>query len=65
MFPYHVISGRGNTEWPARPPNLHTCDSFIWGYLKSWFYVKQPRTIEDLKGNLRDELAAVSPSMLQ
>jgi hypothetical protein len=28
-------------------------------------YVKQPRTIEDLKENLRDESAAVSPIKLQ
>lgn len=65
MFPEHVISGRGNTEWPARLPNLHVRDSFVWGYLKSWVYVKQPRTTEDLKENPRDELAAVSPIMLQ
>jgi hypothetical protein len=38
---------------------------FIWGYLRSWVYVKQPKAIEDLKENIRDELAAVSPIMLQ
>jgi hypothetical protein len=38
---------------------------FIWGYLKSWVYVKQPSTIEDFKENLRDELAAVSPTKVQ
>jgi hypothetical protein len=65
MFPDHVISGRGNNEWPAKSPDLHACDLFVWGYLKSWVYVKQPRTIEDLKENLRDESAAVSPIKLQ
>lgn len=65
IFPDHVNSGRGNTEWPARSSYLHVCDLFIWGYIKSWVYVKQPRTIEDLKKNLRDELAAVSPIVLQ
>ena len=65
MFPAHVISRRGNTDWPARSFDLHACDSFIWGYLKSRVYVKQPRTIQDLKENLRDKMAAISPIMLQ
>jgi hypothetical protein len=64
MFPAHVISRRGNTEWPARLPNLNACDFFLWGYLKSKVYEKKPRTTVDLEQNIRDEVAAISPTKL-
>jgi len=65
MFPVCVISQRGNIEWPARSPDLNTCDFFLWGYLKSQMYKKKPRTMVDLKQNIRDEVATISPTMLQ
>jgi len=65
MFPARVISRRANIEWPARSPDLNTCDFFLWGYLKSKVYEKKPRTTEYLKQNIRDEVAAISPTMLQ
>jgi hypothetical protein len=37
----------------------------LWGYLKSKVYEKKPRTTVDLKQNIRDEVAAISPTMLQ
>jgi hypothetical protein len=65
MLPARVISRRGNTEWSARSPDLNACDFFLWGYLKSKVYEKKPRTMEDLKQNISEELAAVPPTMLQ
>jgi hypothetical protein len=65
MFPGRVISRRGNIEWPARSPDLNACDFFLWGYLKSKVYEKKPRTTVDLKQNIRDEVAPISPTMLQ
>jgi hypothetical protein len=65
MFPGRVISRRGNIEWPARLSHLNARDFFHWGYLKSKVYEKKPRTTVDLKQNIRDEVAAVSPIMLQ
>jgi hypothetical protein len=65
MFQARVISRRGNIEWPARSPDLNACDFFLWGYLKSKVYEKKPRTTEDLKWNIREEVATVSPTMLQ
>jgi hypothetical protein len=64
-FPARVISRRGTIEWPARSPNLNACDFFLWGYLKRKVYEKKPRTTMDLKQNMRDEVAAVSHTMLQ
>jgi hypothetical protein len=65
MFPARVISRRGNTEWPARSPALNACDFFVWVYHKRKVYEKKPRTTVDLKQNIRDEVAAMSPTMLQ
>jgi hypothetical protein len=65
MFQARVISRRGNTEWPARSPDLNACDFFLWEYLKSKVYEKKPRTTEDLKQNIREEVAAISPTMLR
>jgi hypothetical protein len=65
MLPARVISQRGNIEWPARSPNLNACNFFLWGYLKSKAYEEKPRTMVDLKQNIRDKVAAISPTMLQ
>jgi hypothetical protein len=64
-FPARVISQRGTVEWPARSPDLSACDFFLWGYLKIKVYENKPRTTMDLKQNIRDQVAAVSPTMLQ
>jgi hypothetical protein len=65
MFPTRMISRSGNIEWPARLPDLNACDFFLWGYLKNKAYEKKPRTMVDLKQNIRDKVAAISPTMLQ
>jgi hypothetical protein len=65
MFPAHVISRRWNIEWPTRSPDLNACDFFLWGYFKSKMYEKKPRTMVDLKQNIRDKVAAISSTMLQ
>jgi hypothetical protein len=64
MFPARVISRRRNIEWPARSPDLNACNFFLWGYLKSKLYEKKRRTTDDLKQNIRDKVAAISPTML-
>jgi len=38
---------------------------FLWGYLKNKVYTKKPSAMVDLKPNIRDKVAAVSPTMLQ
>jgi hypothetical protein len=65
MFPARVISRRGNIEWPATSPDLNHCDFFLWGFFKSKVYKKKPRTTVDSKQNIRDEVATISPTMLQ
>jgi len=65
MFSTCVISQRGNTEWPAKSPNLNTCDFFLWGYLKSKVHGKKPETTVDLKQNIREAVATVLQRVIQ
>ena len=51
-------------EWPPRSPNLTVPDFFLWGYLKSKVYTSKPKTIDELKCNIRAEIAAITPEML-
>jgi len=37
---------------------------FLWGYLKSKVYVWKPRTVDDLKVSIREEIAIVPQEML-
>jgi hypothetical protein len=37
---------------------------FLWGYLKSKVCEKKPRAKVDLKQNIREEVAEISPKML-
>jgi hypothetical protein len=38
---------------------------FLGGYLKSKVCEKKPRTMVDLKQNIKEEVAVISPNMLQ
>ena len=37
---------------------------FLWGYLKSKVYVRKPRTVDDLKVSIREEIATVPQEIL-
>jgi len=37
---------------------------FLWGYLESKVYVRKPRTVDDLKVFIREEIATVPQEML-
>ena len=63
MFPGHLISLRGDIGWPARSPDLNPCDFFLWGYLKSKVYTHRPRSIEQLKDAICQEIAAIPHEM--
>jgi len=63
MFPQHVISRGGNVPWPARSPDLSTCDYILWGYLKSRVFICKPRTIAELKQSIKEEIVAIPEHM--
>lgn len=63
-FRGRVISRFGDIAWPARSPDLSICDFFLWGFLKARVYTNKPRTLDDLKEAIRQEIANMSPAML-
>ena len=50
--------------WPPHSPDVSACDFFLWGHLKSKIYVRKPRTVDDLKVSIREEIATVPQEML-
>ena len=64
-FPGHVISLRGDLQWPARSPDLAPCDYFLWGHLKSIVYRDRPNNLNHLKNNIRAAVANIPIEMLE
>ncbi|KAJ4447741.1 hypothetical protein ANN_09749 [Periplaneta americana] len=60
MFPGRIISRFGDIAWPPRSPDLTAADYFLRGYLKSRVYRNKPRTIIQLKQNIRNEINAIN-----
>ena len=65
MFSGHLISRFGDVSWPPRSPDLSTCVFFfLWGYLKSRVYTHKPRTLNDLKEAIRQEIRPIDRQLL-
>ena len=64
MFPGHLISRFGDVPWPPRSPDLSTCDFFLWGCLISRVYAHNPRTLNDLKEAIRQEIRPIDRQLL-
>ena len=46
--------------------NLSSCDSYLWGNLKEKVYANNPRTLEQLKDNIRNEFLTIgAPELLR
>ena len=58
------MSKNGDFEWPPGSPDLTVTDFFLWGYLKSKVYASKSKTIDELKCNIRAEIAAITTEML-
>jgi len=50
--------------WPPRSPDFTPADFFLWGLLKGKVYKNTPRTIEQLKDDIRQEIQAVNADNL-
>lgn len=64
MFRGKIISKFGDVPWPPRSPDLSVCDFYLWGYLKSRVYSHKPRTLDELKNAIAQEIAAIPAEML-
>ena len=56
LFGEHLISRFSGFNWPSCSPDLTASDFFLWGYLKERVYVNNPRTVQELKNNIRHEI---------
>lgn len=63
-FPGRLISRFGDINWPSRSPDLTPPDYFLWGYLKDRVYRNKPQTLQQLKENIRREVATISNALL-
>jgi hypothetical protein len=50
--------------WPSRSPDLTSPDIFLWGHLKGRVYMNKPRTLDELRENIRREIQMVTPEVL-
>lgn len=62
-FPARLISRNGDQNWPPRSCDLTPCDSFLWGYVKSRAYVRNPRTIFQLKEQIQRVIGEIEPEL--
>jgi hypothetical protein len=53
MFPQQFICRGGDVPWPY-------C---LWGYLKNKVFISKPRTMEELKRRIKEEVAAILEQM--
>jgi hypothetical protein len=65
IFAQHVISRGGDVPWSARSPDLSACDYFLWMYLKSKVFISKPRTIQELKQRIKEEIAAILEQLIR
>lgn len=64
MFPGKVISLGGDIKWPPRSPDLSPLDFYLWGYLKGRVYNNNPKTLTELKSNIRQEISGIGKVVL-
>ena len=63
VVPWALITLRGDVEWPARSPDSSPCDVFLWGYLKEKVFKYHPRSLEDLKERIQQEIDSIPPEL--
>jgi hypothetical protein len=54
-----IISLKTDKPWPPHSPDLSPPDFFLWGYLKDRVYSTKPRSIAELKRNIRNEIKKI------
>jgi hypothetical protein len=65
LFPNRLVSRFGDIAWPPRSPDLSMCDYFLWGYLKSRVYERKPRTLDELKNSIRQQIVQIDRDLLE
>ena len=52
-------------KWPPRSPDLNPCDFYLWGYLKSKVYNPLPKTLDELKSNIKRDIENMKKDTLE
>lgn len=65
IFGRRIISRNSEINWPSRSPDLTAPDFFLWGYLKDRVYHNKPRTIQQFKANIREEIKNINQKTLR
>ena len=65
IFSNRLISGFCDVPWAPRSPDLTPLDFFLRRYLKEKVYINRPRTLEDLKMNICQEIRNITPDILR
>ena len=60
-----LISRRTDFPWPPYPPNLNPPDYFLSGYLMERIYNNNPKTLADLKDNIKSEIMKIAIDMIK
>uniref|UniRef100_A0A0N5C9I2 DUF4817 domain-containing protein n=1 Tax=Strongyloides papillosus TaxID=174720 RepID=A0A0N5C9I2_STREA len=60
IFSNRIISRNSEISWPLRSPDLSAVDFFLWGYLKERVYKDKPKTLEELKNNIQNEINEIN-----
>lgn len=65
IFGEQIISTNAEFVCPRHSPDLSVPDIFLWGYVKERVYINKPRTIQELKENIRAEIRRLGPETLR
>lgn len=55
----------GPHEWPARIPDITSCDFFLWRWANEELYRTKPRTLNELEDRIQHVLSNVPQAFLQ
>jgi len=62
-----TVSSQDSVTFPG-PQDHRICPFvifFLWGCLKNWVYMTRPRTLDELKQRIQDEICGIPAEMLQ
>jgi hypothetical protein len=51
--------------WPPSSLDLSSCHFYLWGYLKGKVYENNPKTVDELKENIRRSIEAIDFNVLR
>uniref|UniRef100_A0A0K0ELC2 DUF4817 domain-containing protein n=1 Tax=Strongyloides stercoralis TaxID=6248 RepID=A0A0K0ELC2_STRER len=65
IFGNRLISKKCDINYPSQSPDLSAADFFLWGYLKDQVYKNRPKTIDELKDNIEEEIGYIQQDTLK